>query len=100
MGDRSGAIERYEAILKNVDETNTKALSAIAKLQEQEGNPKETAAALERLLEHAPGGEKLEVARRLADLNEGPLNDAEEALRFLTRVREIDDEDYDALERL
>ncbi len=101
LDDAEGAIERYESLLKNQDEKNRVALDAIADLHEKRSNPKGTADALERLLvvTEEPG-EKLGVAQRLASLYEGELDDPRAAVRILDVVRELDEEDFDALQRL
>lgn len=101
LEDRATAIERYEAILKSLDDKNQEALRNIADLHEAEDSPEGTADALERLLETlTENDDKLAAARRLADLYEGPLAKPAEAVRSLEMVREIDDEDFDALQRL
>jgi hypothetical protein len=101
LEDRSTAIERYESILADFDEGNEEALTAIADLHEAEKNPAGTVDALERLLKASSSDtQKLGLARRLSDIYEGPLESLDDAVRTLVIVREIDDEDYDALERL
>lgn len=101
LEDRPTAIERYETILAEFDENNDEALSAIADLHEAEGNPAGTVDALERLLKSTTDdAKKLALARRLSDIYEGPLESLDDAVRTLVIVRELDDEDYDALQRL
>ncbi|MCA9597831.1 MAG: hypothetical protein KC776_31180 [Myxococcales bacterium] len=101
LDDAEGAIERYESLLKNQDPKNRIALDAIADLHEKRQNPKGTADALERLLliTEEPG-EKLGVAQRLAGLYEGELDDPRAAVKILDVIRELDEEDFDALQRL
>ena len=97
LEDRGGAIERYEAILKKNDPTNLEALAAIADLSEANEDFPAVADALER---HLKIVEDIEVGQRLADLYEGRLDRAEDAVRVLDIVRRLDPEDYVALERL
>jgi len=101
LEDRPTAIERYESILSDFDENNEEALMAIADLHEAEKNPAGTVDALERLLKaSSQNPQKLALARRLSDIYEGPLESLDDAVRTLEIVRDIDDEDYDALQRL
>lgn len=101
LDDAEGAIERYEQVLKSLDAKNVEALAAIADLHEKRGDPKGTADALERQLEvMTEPDERLAIAQRLAQLYEGPIDDARAAVRVLDIVREIDAEDFDALGRL
>ena len=100
LNDPEGAVERYENILKTIDEKNLPALDAIAGLHEQRDDPKGQADALERRLKLTePPDERMDVAQRLAVLYEGPLDDPRAALRVLDIVRELDPEDFDALQR-
>ncbi len=101
LEDRPTAIERYESILSDFEENNEEALIAIADLHEAEKNPAGTVDALERLLKASTENpQKLSLARRLADIYEGPLESLDDAVRTLEIVRDVDDEDYDALQRL
>lgn len=100
LGDTSAAIDCYEDVLKELDPKNLTALRGIAALHEQQGDLKATAGALERLLDALEDREeKLETARRLAELYETSLDDPRAALKHLEIVRELDPEDFDALER-
>ena len=57
--------------------------------------------ALERRLKVAKDDSvKLEVANKLADLYEGPLDDPKDAVRALDVVRSLDPEDFGAIQRL
>jgi cellulose synthase operon protein C len=101
LDDAEGAIERFEQLLKQLDPSNLEALSAIAELHEKRGDPKGQADALERQLAVvADPQEKLAIAQQLAQLYEGPLDDANAAVRVLDVVRGIDPEDFDALGRV
>jgi cellulose synthase operon protein C len=101
LDDAEGAIERFEQVLKQLDSGNIEALSAIADLHERRGDPKGQADALERHLAIASEPEeKLALAQRLAQLYEGPLDDAHAAVRVLDVIRAIDPEDFDALGRV
>ncbi len=101
LDDAEGAIERYEQVLDELDPKNIEALTAVAELHERRGDPKGQAGALERLLQSTtPGEVRLEIAQKLARLYEGPIDDTDSAIRVLDIVREIDPEDYDAVQRL
>ncbi len=101
LDDAEGAIERYEQVLKELDPKSEQALSAIADLHEKRGDPKGTADALERHLKVSGDADaKLDIALRLSGLYEGPLDDKRSAIRILDIVRELDEEDFDALQRL
>ncbi|MFO0569789.1 MAG: hypothetical protein U0263_29335 [Polyangiaceae bacterium] len=101
LDDAEGAIERYERILKDLDDKNVEALEQVAALHEKRGDPKGTADALERWLVVAQETPiKLEIAQRLAQLYEGALDDPRGAVRILDVIRELDEEDYDAVQRL
>jgi cellulose synthase operon protein C len=96
-----GAIERYERILKQFDPGNVTCLEAIANLFEAVDNPKGVADVLERHLElkNEPA-RRLEIASRLADLYETRLENPKRAIAMLDIVRELDEEDFEALSRL
>jgi Tfp pilus assembly protein PilF len=101
LGDIEGAIERYEALLKQLDPKNLEALSQIADLHERQNNPAGTADALERqLVITADPNARLEIAQRLALIYEEQLEDPANAVRILRIVRSLDEEDFDALGRL
>jgi tetratricopeptide (TPR) repeat protein len=101
LDDAEGAIERYERVLKELDPSNVEALTRVAELHEKRDDPKGTADALERLLTlQTEPDAKVDVAQRLAQLYEGPLDDARAAVRVLDIVREADPEDFDAVQRL
>ncbi|HMR78302.1 MAG TPA: hypothetical protein PKD61_24515, partial [Polyangiaceae bacterium] len=91
----------HEHILKTLDDKNLAALDAIAELNERRGEPKGQADALERRLVLTEAREeRIDVAQRLATLYEGPLDDPRAAVRTLDIVRELDPEDFDALQRV
>jgi hypothetical protein len=100
LGDSDGAIERYEHVLRALAANCRPAIAAIAAIEEKRGDIARTAAALERELAMLDGDEKLDLARRLGALYEGPLNDPRAAIRALDVVHAADPEDFDALARL
>lgn len=101
LDDAEGAVERYERVLRDHDPANVEALEAVEALHEKRGDPRSRADALERLLAVLTDpAHKLEVAQKLAGLYEGELDDARAAVRVLDIVRELDEEDYDAVQRL
>lgn len=101
LDDAEGAVERYERVLRDHDPTNVEALEAVAALHEKRGDPRGNAEALERLLAVLTDAQhKLEVALKLAALYEGALDDPTAAVRVLDIVRALDEEDYDAVQRL
>jgi Tfp pilus assembly protein PilF len=101
LDDREGAIAQYERLLSEVDPKHAEALERIAQLHDENGNPSGNSKALERLLEIAADpAKKLEVANRLAELYEGPLDDAKQAVRILDIIRTLDEEDFSAVQRL
>ncbi|MCK6536464.1 MAG: hypothetical protein L6Q84_26130 [Polyangiaceae bacterium] len=101
LDDSEGAIERYERVLRDHDPKNVEALEAVEALHEKRGDPRGRADALERLLGVLSDPQhKLEVAQKLASLYEGELDDPRAAVRVLDIVRELDEEDYDAVQRL
>jgi hypothetical protein len=101
LDDAAGAIERYEQVLSELDDKNIDALNAVAELHEKLDDAKGQAGALERLLTAVHEREvRLDIAQRLGRLYEGPLDDVDSAIRVLDIIREIDPEDYDAVQRL
>jgi hypothetical protein len=100
LDDTEGALAKYEAIVKDLDPRNKGALHAIADLHEKRGDDQGVAAALEREVVLAEGDEKVELAQRLAQIYEGPLNDPRAAIRALDIVHAADPEDFDAIARL
>jgi hypothetical protein len=101
LNDSSAAIEVYERLLGEHDAKHDPALVCIAELQEKLGDAKGRAATLERRLSVVEDPAlKLEVAESLAQLYEGPLDDPKAAVRVLDIVRELDPENFDAVQRL
>jgi hypothetical protein len=100
LDDTDGAIEKYEAVLRDLDPRSRVALAAIANLHEKRDDQRGIAGALERELPLAEGEEKTEIAQRLAHLYEGPLDDPRAAIRALEIVHAADPEDFDAIARL
>ncbi len=101
LDDSKAAIDLYESVLADFDAKNDAALTKIAALYEKLDDPKGRAAALERrlaILEEPQ--QKLEVAESLAQLYEGPLDDPKAAVRVLDIERELDPENFDAVQRL
>ena len=86
LEDYDAAVSTYESILADLDPKNVEALRAIADLEEKRDNPGAAAAALVRLVAASEGEDKLEFARKLADLYEGPLDDPHGAMRALDVV--------------
>ena len=70
------------------------ALSAIADLHEKRGDDQGVAAALEREIPLTEGTERVEIAQRLAQIYEGPLNDPRGAIRALDIVHAGDSRVY------
>lgn len=101
LEDPEGAIERYERILKEFAPENVDCLEAIANLNEALDNPVGVVEALERHLALKVDAEKrLEIASRLGDLYETRLDNPKRAIAMLDIVRELDEENFDALSRL
>jgi hypothetical protein len=101
LSDPEEAIVRYERVLDDLDPTNDEALAKVAELYQGTDKHGDAASALERRLKGASTDEvKLEVANKLADLYEGPLDDAKAAVRALDVVRGLDPEDFGAIQRL
>ncbi|NUO51233.1 MAG: hypothetical protein HOV80_20440, partial [Polyangiaceae bacterium] len=100
LDDPKVAIERYDAIVRELDPKSRVALHAIADLAEKIGEEATAAAALEKEVLLAEGDERVEIAQRLAQLYEGPLDDPKGAIRSLDIVLEADTGDLDATERL
>jgi hypothetical protein len=101
LDDAKAAIELYERVLSELDPKHDGALVKIAALYEKLDDAKGRAGALERrlaLLEDP--SQRLEVAESLAQLYEGPLDDPKAAVRVLDIVRELDTENFDAVQRL
>jgi len=101
LGDAEEAISRYRRILDDLDEKHDEALAKIAELYEGSDAPGDAADALERRLKNSTDDAvKLEVANKLADLYEGPLDEPKAAVRSLDVVRALDPEDFGAIQRL
>jgi cellulose synthase operon protein C len=101
LGDAKTAIELYERVLSELDAKHDPALVKIAELHDKLGDAKGRAAALERRLTLVDDPtQRLEVAEALALLYEGPLDDSKAAVRVLDIVRELDPENFDAVQRL
>ena len=101
LDNPTGAIERYETILREYQPSSDEALATIAELYERLDDPKGVADALERRMATLGDGEaKLEIARKLADLYEVRLEAPASAIARLDIVRSLDPEDFDALRRL
>jgi hypothetical protein len=104
LDDPQGAIDRYEAIARTLDASRTGDLRGvvhtIAEMHEKLGNDKGAADALERELALAPEAERVDIAQKLAQLYEGPLDDVKGAIRALDVVHHADPEDFDAVARL
>src|SRR6185295_13896375 len=84
LDDAKQAIDLYERVLSDFDAKNDAALTKIASLYEKLDDAKGRAAALERRLTILEEPSlKLEVAESLAQLYEGPLDDAPAAVRVL-----------------
>ncbi|HEY5954890.1 MAG TPA: hypothetical protein VIV60_00005, partial [Polyangiaceae bacterium] len=99
--DSEGAIDLYERILKEFDPENVACLEAIANLNDALDNPKGVAEALERRLVLDNNAEqRLAIASRLADLYETRLDNPKRAIAMLDIVRELDEENFEALSRL
>ncbi len=95
------AIARYERVLSDLDPNHDLALSLVADLYEGTDNPRSAAAALERRLKIVVDPiVQLDIANRLSDLYEGPLDEPKEAVRALDVVRSLDPEDFGAIQRL
>lgn len=100
LEDLDAAASVYESILSDLDGKNVETLTALADLEERRENPAASAAALASLLELTEGETKIDLARRLADLYEGPVEDLSAAIRVLEIVVSLDEEDFDAIQRL
>jgi tetratricopeptide (TPR) repeat protein len=101
LDDADGAIARFLMILDEIDPKNREAVGRIAELEEKRGNHEQVAEALERELKMGiEQQDRLEIARRLAGLYEGPLDNPEGAIRALDIVRALDTEDFEATARL
>ncbi len=97
LEDAQGAIVRYEELLREHDPKSLTALRSIADLCEKIGDTAGLARALER---HLGVIRDVDVARQLAQLYEHELKRPEDAVRVLDIVRELDEEDFEALERV
>ena len=101
LSNAEEAISRYRRILDDLDADHDEALAKVAELYEGTDDPGSAALALERRLKIAiDDNVKLEVANKLADLYEGPLDDPKAAVRSLDVVRGLDAEDFGAIQRL
>ncbi len=101
LSDPEAAIARYERVLDDLDANNDEALAKVAELYEGTDQPGPAAAALERRLKaSSEDAVKLEVANKLADLYEGPLDEPKSAVKALDVVRSLDPEDFGAVQRL
>ena len=100
LNDLPTAVERFERILTDVDSGSIDALRAIAHLQERQDNAAGQADALERIMKIEQDAEQqLEISQRLADLYQ-VLDDAPRAAIALSKVIELDDNDFEAIQRL
>jgi len=101
LNDVDGAIAAYQVVLDKLDPGNIEALSAIADLEERRENYTDAAHALERRLKLvAAPEEKIEIARRLADMYQHHLSDPRGAIRALEVVHATDPDDFEAVSRL
>ncbi len=101
LADPAGATERYELILNQFDSKNQDALQRIADLKVAEQDHVGLAKTLERLLPLVEATEpKLQIANQLADLYEDTLKLPKDAVRLLGVVRQLDAEDFSAIQRL
>ena len=101
LDDLAGAEQRYLAILSELDPKNVRALERIADLNDRLERPRKSAEALEKRLELLSEPEpKLATAERLAALYEGPLDEPKAAIRVLDIIRELEPENFDAVQRL
>ena len=101
LSDPEAAIARYERILDDIDANHDEALAKVAELYDGTEQPGPAAAALERRLKASTvDSVRLDVANKLADLYEGPLDDPKNAVRALDVVRGLDPEDFGAVQRL
>src|SRR5690606_27153721 len=98
VGDIERALDGYRWVRER-EPGHPTALRALARLLREAEEHLEAAEVLEELLESAEGEAKLEVARSLADLYEGSLDQPEDALRVLEIVHGLDDEHFEAIER-
>ncbi|MCU0690557.1 MAG: hypothetical protein MUF54_04080 [Polyangiaceae bacterium] len=101
LEDLDAAVAAYQSILDEIDPTSVIALQAIADIEERRNNTEAVVTAIEKLL--ALGCEpeqRIELARRLADLYENRLGDAHGAIRALEVVCAADKEDLNAVSRL
>ncbi|HEY3499596.1 MAG TPA: hypothetical protein VGK73_33125, partial [Polyangiaceae bacterium] len=95
------AISRYERILEDLDADHDEALEKVAELYQGTEKHGEAAVVLERRLKaQQDDAIRLEVANKLSDLYEGPLDDPKAAIRVLDIVRALDPEDFGAVQRL
>ena len=104
MGDLDAAIATYENILETIDPQNRYSLHAMSDLEMRRNNHAGAAVALEKLLTlptpPEAADETIEIARQLAQLYEGPLDDIDNAIRVLDIVHQGDEQDFDAIARL
>jgi hypothetical protein len=101
LSDPEQAISRYRRILDDLDAEHDEALAKIAELYQGTDDHGAAADAHERRLKRTTDDAiKLEIANKLADLYEGPLDDPKAAVRSLDLVRSLDSEDFGAIQRL
>ena len=98
LKDRPRAIETYGAVLA-ADSGHRGALTALARLNQDEGNHAEASTALAGLLELSEGEEKIELAGTLATTYEA-LGQDEQACATLSRALEVDNRHEEPLKRL
>jgi hypothetical protein len=103
--DIDGAIAMYQRVLADLDPNNAYSMHEIAELELRRNNPSGAAVAMERLVAAlAPlpdmAERRIDVARRLSELYEGPLGDMQGALRLLEVIHAAEPEDFDAVGRL
>ncbi|MFP6685659.1 MAG: hypothetical protein VB934_13145, partial [Polyangiaceae bacterium] len=98
--DLPAAVACYQSILDDIDDKSAFALYALADIHAKLEDHEAAASAYARLLELDNVGEKAPLACRLAELYEGPLDDAEKALTWYERFREWVPEDATVLPKM
>jgi len=106
-GDQAAALDEYFAVLVNRPDSAT-AVASVARLQEALDQPAAAAETLGRLLGLVSGDEKLEAARRRADLlaelgkrdTPSAADKRKEAISAYQVVLELDSGDYEVVEIL